>query len=78
MQNISRTIARAAGAANVKSTITLGDLDQAEVDVGAEPTIEPYFFLAVGAPALDGREVQKTEIDRLLQLVGVRTRQDNP
>ena len=55
-----------------------GDLDHAEIHVRAEASIEAQLFLAVGAAALDGREVQKPQIDRLLELVGVRTRQDDP
>lgn len=71
-------LARAAVAAHMESTFTFSDLDHSEVHISAGASIESYLFLAVGAAALKCREVQKAEIDRLLELVGVRTRQHNP
>jgi hypothetical protein len=70
-------LARPVGAAHAEPPPILGHLDDAEVYVPAEASIQAHLFFGVGASALHGHEVQKAKIDRYLELVGVWTRQYN-
>ena len=54
-----------------------GDRDDVEIDRRREPAIEAQLLLAVELPLREGREVQEPEVDRLLDLVGVRARQQH-
>jgi hypothetical protein len=71
-------LTRPLGSAYTEPTVPLCDLDDAKVDVRAEPTIEAHLLFAVGTAPFDGGEVQKAEIYGLLELVGVVTRKHHP
>lgn len=58
--------------------ISLGDLDDSQIHLRAEPPIEAQLLCAVGAAALDGGEVQEAEVHRLLELVGVTAGEQDP
>ncbi|WP_232288829.1 hypothetical protein [Mycobacterium avium] len=64
-------LARPGLAADPVVAVLLGDVDDAEVHLRAEPPVEPQFFVAVGAALLDAGEVEEAQVHRLLQLVGV-------
>jgi hypothetical protein len=51
------------------------DRQHREIEIGREPTVEAQLFLAIESPLLQRGEIQKAEIERLLQLVGVRAGQ---
>jgi hypothetical protein len=52
-----------------------GDWHHLQVKVRRQAGIEPQFFLAKEMPALKGGEIQKTQIDRFLDFVGIIPRQ---
>jgi hypothetical protein len=54
------------------------ELDDSEVDIAREPSVEPYFFLAEVAPSLECREIQEPEVDGLLHLVNAIANQEDP
>jgi hypothetical protein len=52
--------------------------DHAEVDVGREPPVERHLGLAGLPPLLEGAKVEEAQLDRLLDLVGLGVRQEDP
>jgi hypothetical protein len=47
------------------------DRDHIQIELRRQTAVEPQLFLAIEAAPLQGREIQKAEIERLLELVGI-------
>ncbi len=73
-----RRLARPGLAADAVVAVPLGDFDDAQVHLGTEPPIEAQLLVAVGAAPLDGGEVEKPEVHRLLELVGIGAGEQDP
>ena len=64
-------------AADLERLAVPGHGDHAEIDGRRQAAVEPHFLLAEVPPPFQGGEIQKTEIDRLLDLVGERPGQEH-
>src|SRR4029078_1211349 len=61
-----------------EATLVASDRDDADVKIRRQPAIQTQLFRAELTASLQSRSVDEIELDRLLDLVGVRSRQDHP
>jgi hypothetical protein len=66
---------RRTGPADARRARRTGDGDHAQIEIRRQTPIQPQLFLATAAAAFQRGEIEKTQVDRFLELVGEHARE---